>query len=147
MTTGLEILERDDRLKGHWLLRIAAYLIDFAIIYLVLWVPSLILSRYFWVFTSAAGLTMFLYCSIMEASSGGTLGKLILGLRTTSFSGPLDIQKTVMRNISKVFPVLMLLDVIFGLATEGDPRQKYTDRISGTLVVEKQHLTPVSPEP
>jgi len=39
------------------------------------------------------------------------------------------------RNISKIFWPLYLLDVIVGLATPGEPTQKYTDRIAGTIVV------------
>ena len=145
MTTGIEILERDDKLKGHWLLRTAAYLIDYVLIYMIFWVPSIVLFGFFWVFTTTAGVVMFIYCMVMEAHFGGTLGKLILGLRTVSMSEPLDIKKTAMRSLAKIYVPLVLVDTIIGLATEGDPRQRYTDRIAGTMVVETQHLSPASP--
>jgi len=41
----------------------------------------------------------------------------------------------LIRNVSKIYSLLWLLDVIIGMATVGDPHQKYTDRIAATTVV------------
>jgi len=39
------------------------------------------------------------------------------------------------RNISKIYWIIVLIDTVIGLATPGDPHQKVTDRIAGTTVV------------
>jgi len=39
------------------------------------------------------------------------------------------------RNISKIYWIIVLIDTVIGLATIGDPHQKLTDRIAGTIVV------------
>ncbi|MCK4717741.1 MAG: RDD family protein, partial [Thermoplasmata archaeon] len=136
-------------LQNHWLLRIAAYLVDFVIIYTPFWVVSMLLTVPHWKWTSTlvAGVVMMLYSSMMEASSGETIGKRLVSLKTVSVMGPLDNQKTVVRNLSKVFPILVLLDCLIGLATTGDPRQRYTDRVAGTTVVETANLKQIPPTP
>ena len=140
MTDGIELIERDKNLQRHWLLRVAAYLVDWLLIWTPFWVIFLMLGQAS--FSLVAGGIMVLYCAFFEVSSGETIGKKLLGLRTVSNHGSMDNQKAFLRNISKVFPVLALIDVIIGLATTGDPRQKYTDRLAYTTVIEKQHLKP-----
>lgn len=46
-----------------------------------------------------------------------------------------DLAAAFIRNISKIFILLPLLDILGGLITQGDPHQKYTDRIAGTNVI------------
>jgi uncharacterized RDD family membrane protein YckC len=59
-----------------------------------------------------------------------------MNLKTTKLDGqkpPLDL--AFIRNISKIYWILVLLDTVIGLATPGDPHQKVTDRIAGTIVI------------
>ncbi len=64
------------------------------------------------------------------------MGKRIMGLRVITLGGETpSLEKAFIRNISKIYWILLLLDVIGGLATSGDPRQKYSDRFAGTLII------------
>jgi uncharacterized RDD family membrane protein YckC len=61
---------------------------------------------------------------------------MLLHLKTVSTTGKLDFAKAILRNISKVFVVLLLLDWIVGMAVDTkDPRQKWTDQIAKTSVM------------
>ena len=40
-----------------------------------------------------------------------------------------------MRNVSKIYWVLLLLDVVIGLATSKQYNQKFSDKLVGTSVV------------
>ena len=82
------------------------------------------------------GVIWFLYASFAESSMGWTIGKQVVNLKVRTVDGRIPaIDVAFIRNISKVFLLLYLLDVIVGLATPGEPTQKYTDRIAGTVVV------------
>lgn len=43
--------------------------------------------------------------------------------------------QSLVRNISKIYWILLLLDVIVGLATSKQYNQKYSDKLVGTSVV------------
>jgi hypothetical protein len=57
--------------------------------------------------------------------------------------------KVLMRNLSKIFWIIFLIDFLIGIATPGpDPRQRYFDRMAGTTVVSvKQVFTAAAPPP
>ena len=147
---------------GHWLLRLIAYIIDgviIAIIVGILWVilflPFLLVGAFFaswgWtlVFPFVVGLLMVLYFLYAEVNWGGTLGKRILGLRVQTVKGnKVTYGQSFIRNISKIHPLLLLLDWLIGIVTPGDKRQKYSDRMAGTIVVQtNQPFTTVIPPP
>ena len=96
-------------------------------------------------------LISILYWVVLDAK-GGTFGKRLLKLQVVSTEDEMKFGKAVVRNISKIagivigsyfglaIGILILvlfvgLDVLFGLNQEGDPRQKYTDRIAKTNVI------------
>jgi len=143
---------------NHWLLRFVAFIIDSiiigipaAIIYYFVIIPIIWPSTYlgygfyyggapWWSFILLwflLGILELLYFVFMDASSGATLGKKILGLQVQMVNGSkVAFDKAFIRNISKIFGPFLLLDWIMGVATAGpDQRQKYTDRIAGTTVV------------
>jgi uncharacterized RDD family membrane protein YckC len=136
MVTGFDYLSQDKALQEHWVRRFAAIIIDALIIY----APISILFRVLgtplffpWFF---AGGLFFLYCALFDATIGGTVGKMLLHLKTVATTGKLDFAKAILRNISKVFVVLLLLDWIVGMAVDTkDPRQKWTDQIAKTSVM------------
>ena len=147
---------------GHWLLRLIAYIIDgviIAIIVGILWVilflPFLLVGAFFaswgWtlVFPFVVGLLMVLYFLYAEVNWGGTLGKQILGLRVqTVKGGKITYGQSFIRNISKIHPLLLLLDWLIGIVTPGDKRQKYSDRMAGTVVVQaSQAFASITPPP
>ena len=171
-TLSLDYLFRDGRMEatgqdmqidlGHWLLRLIAYIIDgviIAIIVGILWVilflPFLLVGAFFaswgWtlVFPFVVGLLMVLYFLYAEVNWGGTLGKRILGLRVqTVKGGRITYGQSLIRNISKIHPLLLLLDWLIGIVTPGDKRQKYSDRMAGTVVVQaSQAFASITPPP
>ncbi|UCH90016.1 MAG: RDD family protein [Thermoplasmata archaeon] len=93
------------------------------------------------------------YFVIMESNSGVTIGKNLAGLKVTSLKGPMDLSKAFTRNMTKLGAIFfgamlggslflyaeligfLFLDVFFGVGSTSDTRQKYTDKLSGTLVV------------
>jgi len=82
-----------------------------------------------------SGILWLLYAAFMESARGSTFGKQFMNLRVTTFDGkPLTFDRVLIRNVSKIYPLFWLLDVILGMATPGDMHQKYTDRIAGTTV-------------
>ena len=145
MTTGFEKISRDTRLQDHWIKRLVAFIIDSIIVF----VSTLILAAIFtipligwpwYMFHPLAspffvGLLSVLYFSFLESYYGWTYGKRIMNLTTGKLRGekpPLDA--TFIRNISKIYWIFVLIDVIVGLASPGDPHQKASDRIAGTTV-------------
>jgi len=146
MSTGFEKLRTDTQLQNHWIRRFIAMIIDTIIAGIAGWILTLILSLPFsiigvpwgWGFASfiIGGVIWFLYASFSESSMGWTIGKQIVTLKVRTVEGRIPtIDVAFIRNISKIFWPLYLLDVIVGLATPGEPTQKYTDRIAGTIVV------------
>jgi uncharacterized RDD family membrane protein YckC len=149
---------------GHWFLRLIAYIIDaviFAVVvgilWLILFVPFLIagaLGGFFavwgWVFLFPflLGLLMVIYFLYTEVNWGGTIGKRILGLRVQTVNGGrINYSQSFIRNISKIHPLFLLLDWLIGIATAGDRRQKYTDRIAGTVVIQSSIVITMTPQP
>jgi uncharacterized RDD family membrane protein YckC len=149
---------------NHWLYRFLAYVIDSIII----GIPVYIIWNFvFWsIFWSGAwwmlgygswlllpfffGIIEVLYFAILDVSWGATIGKRVLGLQVQMVNGSkVQFGAAFIRNISKIYPLFLLLDWIIGIATPGsDRRQKYTDRMAGTTVVSvKQPFASVTPPP
>jgi uncharacterized RDD family membrane protein YckC len=149
---------------GHWLIRLIAYIIDaviFGVVVLVLWLilflPFLIagalagfIAVWGWVllFPFLLGLLMVIYFLYAEVNWGGTIGKRILGLRVQTVNGGrINYSQSFIRNISKIHPLFLLVDWLIGIATSGDRRQKYSDRIAGTVVVQSSVVITMTPQP
>lgn len=152
MTTGFEKISRDTYLQDHWIKRLVAFIIDSIIVF----VGTLILATIFtipllvtavvtglpWymfhplVSPFFVGILSVLYFSFLESYYGWTYGKRIMNLTTGKLRGEKPpLEAAFIRNISKIYWVFALLDVIIGLATPGDPHQKISDRVAGTTVV------------
>ena len=135
---------------SHWVLRLIALVIDgviLAVIASILWsfvFVSLLFTgglfgySYPLIFPLIVGVLMVLYFAFFEVTWGATLGKRFLGLQVqTTSGGKVGFDKSIIRNISKIYWILLLLDWIVAVFTPGDDRrQKYTDRIAGTTVVQ-----------
>jgi uncharacterized RDD family membrane protein YckC len=150
---------------GHWLLRLIAWIIDSIIlgiiafiIVLFLFVPFVFVGAfasfyaawaYVLIVPLALGILSVLYFLILETSWGGTIGKRILGLHVQTVNGgKVSFGQSFIRNISKIFWVFLILDWLIGVATPGDKRQKYSDRLAGTVVVQAgQAFASVAPPP
>ncbi len=151
---------------GHWIWRLIAYIIDSIIIaiptYIIYYIVllSIFFSGGVTGFVAAYGFALLfpflfgiievLYFVILDVSWGATIGKRILGLQVQMTNGgKVTFDKAFIRNISKIFWLFLILDWLIGIATPGaDKRQKYTDRIAGTTVVQaKQAFQSIAPPP
>jgi uncharacterized RDD family membrane protein YckC len=139
---------------GHWVLRVIALIIDSIIIGVITWILAtlivipLVLTGAFYTFWLGYGYTLLfplflgilevLYFVILEVAWGGTVGKRLMGLTVQMTNGnKVTFDKSFIRNISKIYWLLLLLDWVIALVTAGpDRRQKYSDRIAGTTVVQ-----------
>ena len=152
--TGLEQLGRDSQLQTHWGRRVAAVIIDGILVGLTLAVlssilllplalrgldldrPDLLFPPFGAFFAFPLGILFLLYFAFAESWYGVTVGKRLLGLRVETVAGQrIGLDKALLRNLSKLHWILLLLDVLVGLGTTGDPRQKFSDRFAGTRVV------------
>ena len=144
MSTAFDKIGSDRQLQDHWLRRLIAAIIDSIIIGIISWIiavlfalPALILGGVFFIgaFPFLSGVLLFLYASFMESSRGTTIGKQIMNLRVTTMQGNVaSLDRTMIRSISKIHGLLWLIDTLIGMATTGDPHQKYSDRFAGTTV-------------
>jgi uncharacterized RDD family membrane protein YckC len=156
--SGIEAISKNKQAQDYWIRRVVALVIDYvamaivvAIVGVIVFLPfalSGILSgglsapgAAFWnfgLFPFFVGLLMLLYFPFSEAHWGATFGKSVMGLKVTTMSGGRPtFGQALIRNISKIYWLLLLLDVIVGLATESDYKQKFSDRYAGTVVVPK----------
>ena len=87
-------------------------------------------------FPFTMGLIHVLYFAMAESIYGCTIGKGIVGLRVVAVDGGRpSLESAFIRNISKIYWIFLILDVIGGFFTARDPHQKYSDRITHTTVV------------
>ncbi len=138
MVTGFDYLGRDKSLQEHWLRRFVAIVIDWMIIFIPLnilgWILGSALFGFIWL--SLDNVVFFVYCAMFDVVVGGTVGKMLLGLKSVSVSGKMDVAQALMRNITKIFVPLLLIDWIVGMAIDTkDPRQKWTDSLVNTSVI------------
>ena len=137
---------------SHWIIRLIAFIIDSIIIaipsYIIWFIITLAIVFSPASFVAIYGLSLLfpfifgiievLYFAILDSAWGATIGKRVMGLQVQTVNGArVDFGKAFIRNISKIYWLLLLLDWILGLVTAGsDRRQKYTDRVAGTTVVQ-----------
>jgi uncharacterized RDD family membrane protein YckC len=166
--TGFELLRDDKNVQNHWARRVIALVIDAVIVTVALAIIAVVASIPFLIglnfaFTTGGAfpawwnawwgvwlgglipLVVFLYFFLAEGLYGRTLGKEIMGLRVQRVDGkPMDFRNSFVRNISKIYWILLLIDVAVGLGTHGEMSQKWSDRYIGTKVEEKTRMTIIS---
>ena len=147
--SGFDTLTKDQKAQEYWVERLVAIIVDFVIVYVVLGIITFLISipafltgglgvfgAVFGVLAFLWGLVFVLYNAAMETSSGASIGKRIFHLKVTSKTGSNPaFGEAFIRNISKIYWLLLLLDVIVGLAITKDYHQKYSDHFLGTKVV------------
>ncbi len=135
--------------------RIIAYLIDLAIVNLIIVSPfksllgSLIptaanfiefytaltsmLSTKVIIITLISGIFAILYWSILEFKIQQTLGSLIMGISVMPLTKKYNFSQALLRNITKFSLILLLLDSIF--IFKSDRNQRLTERLSQTMTI------------
>ncbi|OGS47466.1 MAG: hypothetical protein A3K66_00045 [Euryarchaeota archaeon RBG_16_67_27] len=137
MPSALDLIGHNQALQEHWIRRFFAFLIDLVIlaiifvplaIFLAYWAWNALFGPFIW------GAIWFLYTFLLEAAIGGTIGKKVLSLRVVAIGANLDAPRALIRNITRIHGLFFFLDWLVGFVTQGDPRQRYLDRIAGTTV-------------
>jgi uncharacterized RDD family membrane protein YckC len=148
----------------HWLIRLVAFIIDsiicsipYAIIYLIIAAaaPHFFIFGGFLLGPLIFGIIEVLYFVILEVYwDGKTVGKYVLGLKVQMINGgKVTFEKSLIRNISKIYWIFLVLDWLIAVVTPGaDRHQKYSDRIAGTTVIQvkqafAQSTAPSTPPP
>jgi uncharacterized RDD family membrane protein YckC len=148
--SGFETLTRDSQAQQYWGERLVAFIIDAVIVGVIAIVLAIFIAiPLFFVgaaiapvafifggFALFGGVIFVLYFAVMESTSGASIGKKIFKLKVVSrtYSTP-TFGEAFIRNLSKIYWLLLLLDVIVGLAISKGYQQKYSDSIMGTSVV------------
>ncbi|MGD0330345.1 MAG: RDD family protein [Nitrososphaeria archaeon] len=154
--SGIDAIVKNQQAQNYWIRRLVALVIDAVVIAIIVGVAALIifipylisqiaagqffttLSAWFnfFSFPLIVGIGLILYFPLSEITWGATLGKSIMGLKVTRSNGERPtLGQAFIRNISKIYWILLLLDVVIGLATQTDYKQKFSDRYAGTVVV------------
>jgi len=148
MVTGFDLLGHNRTFQIHWVKRLLAFGIDLAGVFAPLW--SFLYTqgvRSPWVYGVLGGIVLYAYSTVAEGIFRSTAGKFIVGLEVRSLRGPMTLGKAAVRNVPKLFWfVFPLLDTLAGLVVEGDPRQRWSDKVLGTTVVQ-YHLIEVRSHP
>ena len=146
--SGMDTLIKDSTAQGYWISRLIALVVDVVIIAVVVGILGLIgfasfllsggiiRTFFFGPFALVAAIIIILYFPVLESVRGATIGKQVLGLKVVSKSGSHPtFGEALIRNVSKIYWFLLLLDVIVGLALSKGYQQKYSDSLVGTSVV------------
>ncbi len=151
-------LLHDTKTQDFWLRRVIAYVIDWIIVVIATGIIELLIliamgltgailsanPMNFFVpfqtigfgFFGLSAILFLLYFTLSEAMYQRTIGKSFMGLKVVTTDGSrFDIGKSFVRNFSKIYWLLLLLDVIGGLFMHVQPGQKFSDHVANTLVV------------
>lgn len=146
--SGIDALTKDSGAQDYWLRRFVAFVVDAIIVGIA--VAIIGVFAFFALFFAGGfgfsflvnglfsfffGILFVLYFAVFESSMGASIGKRLMGLTVKSKTGSKPgFGEAFVRNISKIYWVFLLLDVIVGLATSKGYQQKYTDHLMGTTV-------------
>lgn len=150
--SGIDSVIKEPAAQEYWVRRIVAYVIDAVIVYLVLGILAVVYALPFFfiaginamaamfvgILSFVAGIVLVLYFAFFETWAGASVGKRAMGLKVKSRSGTNpSIVEAFIRNITKIYWVLLFLDIIVGLAISKEYTQKVSDRFAGTSVVKR----------
>jgi uncharacterized RDD family membrane protein YckC len=132
-----------------WGERFVAWLIDFIIVNIVLWTIFAAAAIPFWfdgmpdrwlnrpdgpIGWAATSLVFFAYWIYFETTTGQSLGKMALRIKTTDLTGnKADVRSAAIQSFGKAF--LLPIDVILGWIFTNDKRQRIFSRAGNTIVM------------
>jgi len=146
--SGLDQLSKDSKTQQYWFQRLIAFIIDYVIVFVVWWILASFAFTFFLFgglgvyalfvggFTFLEGFILVLYFTVLEGVRGASIGKGFFKLKVVNKNGskPTFVEAFI-RNITKIFWLLLLLDVIGGLLLTKGVQQKYSDQFANTKVV------------
>jgi uncharacterized RDD family membrane protein YckC len=142
MSSALDEVLDNKQAQEFWLRRLIAFLMDVIIIYVpisimvsIAWTSGF-LNQPVWLLSGAL---LIVYTALFESELGYTIGKRIMGLEVVSLDPRIyDIRRGLIRNISKIHPVLLLIDMLLGLLERDRVNMRYVDTVVATEVVDSQ---------
>jgi uncharacterized RDD family membrane protein YckC len=77
------------------------------------------------------------YYTVMEAQSGATIGKRLVGLKVVKLdaAAPIDMQASLVRNVLRIVDGIVFYLVAAIAVWTSDKKQRIGDRVAGTIVV------------
>lgn len=142
MTTGIDQVMQSPAAQEFWLRRLIAVIIDYAIVFFPIYAIGAVAWAspiYAFAPSLVAGGLMVLMSSLFEAELGYSVGKRIMGLEVVSLDmRPYNMERALVRNISKVHPALLLIDVLLGLFMEKRPNMRFLDTSTQCEVVDAE---------
>lgn len=136
---------------ASWADRFVAWLIDFIIVSIGLGILFALLALPFWFSDNSNDIAVvhrnfgsshyllsstvfFAYWTYFEHTSGQSIGKRLLKIKSTDVSGKgIDIKSAALESFGKSF--LLPLDVILGWLFTNNKRQRIFNKISNTIVI------------
>ena len=137
MPSAINLIGHNPALQEHWIRRFLAFVIDAIIVFaigFIFAIPFSILAWAWYLIGLYWGLIWFAYSMFLETIFHATIGKRLVSLRVVAIDGNLDVLHALLRNLSKIFGIVFILDILVGGVTQGDPRQRLFDRIARTTV-------------
>lgn len=140
MVSGFDLIGHNRTYQVHVIKRAVAYIIDLLFVFAPLWTFLYFNGeRAAWVYGILGGVVLYAYSVAGEAIFRTTCGKFIAGLEVRPLKGPMTFAKAAVRNIPKFFWFIFpFLDSIAGMLVDGDPRQRWSDHVLGTTVVQSR---------
>jgi len=142
MTTGIDQIMQSPTAQEFWLRRLIAVIIDYAIVFFPIYaIGAVAWAAPIWAFAPSlvAGALMVLMSALFEAELGYTIGKRIMGLEVVSLDmRPYDMERALVRNISKVHPAFLVIDLLLGLLMEKRPNMRFLDTSTQCEVVDAE---------
>src|ERR671919_2742024 len=143
---------------ANWGDRLLAWIVDFILVSIALAVLFAAITIPIWFFqyddemTAArayqnvqplhyiiSSLAFFGYWTYFESTSGQSIGKRLLKIKTIDLSGDkIDIKSAAIESFGKAF--LLPIDVILGWIFTNNKRQRIFSRISNTIVIKSKNL-------
>ena len=143
---------------ARWVDRFIAWLIDFIIVSIGLGILFAVLSFPYWFDNTdmnmayrsvgpfnyiISSLVFMAYWTYFESTTGQSIGKKVLHLKTTDLDGKtIGVKTAVIESFGKAF--LLPLDVILGWIFTNNKRQRIFNRASNTIVIKLKENNTVS---
>jgi uncharacterized RDD family membrane protein YckC len=125
-------------------LRAVATIIDTALLFIVGYIIALFTGDTTGGGFQLSGLPFFLwliiaigYYTVMEAQSGATIGKRLVGLKVVKLdaAAPIDMQTSLVRNVLRLVDGFLFYLVGAISVWMSDKKQRIGDRVAGTVVI------------
>jgi uncharacterized RDD family membrane protein YckC len=125
-------------------LRAVATIIDTALLFIVGYIIAIFTGDTTGAGFHLSGVPFFLwliiaigYYTVMEAQSGATIGKRLVGLKVVKLdaAAPIDMQASLVRNVLRLVDGFLFYLVGAISVWMSDKKQRIGDRVAGTVVI------------